>query len=105
MRHHDEGHKAENYAADERLHIGAGDGAGDGNRTRTISLGIRQIRVPDRPELGSRCTASDRHRPCDTGVNGPPMARRLTSGCGWPTAEGWRTPPPTWARPDRPGLS
>ena len=34
------GHDAENYAADLRLHVGAGDsGAGDGNRTRTISLG------------------------------------------------------------------
>ena len=41
-------------------------GAGDENRTRTISLGIRQIRVPDRPDLGNRYTASDRQRPCDT---------------------------------------
>jgi hypothetical protein len=58
--------------ADLGLHIGAGDG----NRTRTISLGIRQIRVPDRPDLDIRCTVSDRHRPSSTGVNGPPMARR-----------------------------
>ena len=29
------------------------------------------------PELGSRCTASDHDGPCDTGANGPPMARRL----------------------------
>jgi hypothetical protein len=50
-------------------------GAGDGNRTRTISLGIRPIGAPDRPDLAIRCTASDRHRPCDTRVNGPPMAR------------------------------
>jgi len=25
-----------------------------------------QIQVPDRPDLGNRCTASDPHRPCDT---------------------------------------
>ena len=50
-------------------------GAGDENRTRTISLGIRPIGASDRPELGSRCTASDRHGPCDTRLNGPPMAR------------------------------
>jgi len=30
----------------------------------------------DRPDLRTRCTASDRHRPCDTGANGPSMARR-----------------------------
>jgi len=51
-------------------------GAGDGNRTRTISLGIRPIGASDRPDLGIRCTASDRHGLCDTGANGPPMARR-----------------------------
>jgi hypothetical protein len=46
-------------------------------RPCTISLGIVQIRLADRPGLGIRCTASDRHRPCDTGVNGPPMAHVL----------------------------
>src|SRR5262245_2832926 len=45
--------------------------AGDGNRTRTISLGIRPIVAPDRPDLGIRCTARDRDGPCDTGANGP----------------------------------
>jgi hypothetical protein len=53
------GHEAENYAAELRFHVGAGDG----NRTRTISLGICPIRGSDRPELGSRCTVSDRDRP------------------------------------------
>src|SRR6516164_9474171 len=67
------GHDAENCAADLRLHVGAGDG----NRTRAISLGIRQIRVPDGPDLGTRCTVSDRRRPYDTGANGPPMAHAL----------------------------
>jgi hypothetical protein len=52
-------------------------GAGDENRTRTISLGIRPIGASDRPDLGTRCTASDRHGPCDTGANGPPMAHGL----------------------------
>jgi hypothetical protein len=32
-------HETENYAADLRFHMGAGDG----NRTRTISLGITPI--------------------------------------------------------------
>jgi GNAT superfamily N-acetyltransferase len=60
-------------------------GAGDGNRSRTISLGNQQIGAPDRPELGSRCTVGDRHRPCDTTVNGPLMARG-------PTALRWGRP-------------
>jgi hypothetical protein len=51
-------------------------GAGDGNRTRTISLGSDRSGASDRPDLRTRCTASDRHRPCDTGANGPSMARR-----------------------------
>ena len=50
-------------------------GAGEGNRTPTISLGIRRIGASDRPDLDIRCTASDRDGPHDTGVNGPPMAR------------------------------
>ena len=50
-------------------------GAGDGNRTRTVSLANQQIGASDRPDLDIRCTASDRQGPCDTRVNGPPMAR------------------------------
>ena len=34
------------------------------------------------PDLGMRCTASDRHRPCDTRVNGPPMAHVLLASGG-----------------------
>ena len=41
----------------------------------TISLGNQQIGASDRPDLDIRCTASDRDGPCDTRVNGPPMAR------------------------------
>ena len=52
-------------------------GAGDENRTRTISLGIRPIRISDRPGLGIRRTAGNRDGPWDTGGNGPPMARGL----------------------------
>jgi len=52
--------------------------AGDGNRTRTVSLGIRPIGPPDQPDLGNRRTASDRHWPHDTAANGPSMARDLT---------------------------
>jgi len=61
--------------ADRVADLGPYAGAGDGNRTRTISLGIRPIGASDRRELGSRYTASDRHEPCDTRVNGPLMAR------------------------------
>lgn len=48
---------------------------GTGIEPRTISLGIRQLQPVDRPDLGGRHTASDRYGPCDTRVNGPPMAR------------------------------
>jgi hypothetical protein len=50
-------------------------GAGDGNRTRTVSLGICAIRAVMRPGLRSRVSASDRERPLLAGVNGPLMAR------------------------------
>jgi hypothetical protein len=51
-------------------------GAGDGNRTRTISLGICAIRSVVRPNLRFGVSASDRERPLDAGVNGTLMARR-----------------------------
>jgi hypothetical protein len=57
--------------------VGFYSGAGNGNRTRTISLGIRPIGASDGPDLGNRYTASDRHEPHETGVNGPLMARGL----------------------------
>jgi len=50
-------------------------GAGDENRTRTFSLGIRPIQAPDRPDLGSRCTVSDRYGLYGTMAIGPLMAR------------------------------
>jgi hypothetical protein len=61
-------------------------GAGDGNRTRTISLGIRQIPPSDHSDLGIRRTASDRRAPCDTRANGPPMARGVMQWPGVPRA-------------------
>jgi hypothetical protein len=61
---------------------------GQAVRKRTVSLGIRQIRVPDRPDLGIRRTASDRHGLCGTGANGPPMARGLIAPPG-PCLEAW----------------
>ena len=69
------GCRAEGVAEAQRRELGLHNGAGDGNRTRTISLGIRPIQPSDRPDLDIRCTASDRHGPLDTRVNGPPMAR------------------------------
>ena len=39
----------------------------------------------DRPDLRIRCTAGDRHKPCDTRANGPPMARGpMALAAGWP---------------------
>jgi hypothetical protein len=34
----------------------------------------RQIEASDRPDLGTRRTASNRYAPCDNGANGPPIA-------------------------------
>ena len=51
-------------------------GAGDGNRTRTISLGICAIRAAIQPDLREGLPLSDRERPFVTGVNGTLMARR-----------------------------
>ena len=51
-------------------------GAGDGNQTRTISLGICEIRAVVRSDLRAAVSASDRERPLVTGVNGTLMARR-----------------------------
>jgi hypothetical protein len=51
-------------------------GAGDGNRTRTISLGICAIRARHMPDLRGGLSVSDRKRPAFTGVNGTLMARR-----------------------------
>jgi hypothetical protein len=50
-------------------------GASDGNRTRTISLGICAIRAVTWPDLQGGLSASDRERPVFTGVNGMLMAR------------------------------
>lgn len=61
--------------SDHARDLGSSNGAGDVNRTRTISLGNQQIGALDRADLDIRCTASDREGPCHTGVNGPPMAR------------------------------
>jgi len=43
--------------------LGFYSGAGDGNRTRTISLGIGAIRAVVRPDLRRGVSASDRARP------------------------------------------
>jgi ribosomal protein S18 acetylase RimI-like enzyme len=75
-------------------------GASHGSRARTISLGNQQIEVADRPDLGSRCTVGDRHRPCDTTANGPLMARGPTAlrwgrlgSCSSLAGEGCGLPP------------
>jgi hypothetical protein len=50
--------------------------AGDGNRTRTISLGICAIRASTWPHLRSELSVSDCENPLFALVNGPLMARR-----------------------------
>src|SRR6266496_1620333 len=45
-------------------------GAGDGNRTRTISLGICAVSASTWPDLRREVSASDRARPLVTGANG-----------------------------------
>jgi hypothetical protein len=54
--------------------------AGDGNRTRTISLGIAQIVAVTPPDLGDRPSVSNRDYPWITASNGPLMARVIS---GW----------------------
>jgi hypothetical protein len=51
-------------------------GAGDENRTRTVSLGICAVTAPTWPDLRRGVSMSDRQRPLVTGVNGTLMARR-----------------------------
>jgi hypothetical protein len=50
-------------------------GAGDENRTRTVSLGIARICPVLAADLRVRSPASDRDCPLFTGANGPLMAR------------------------------
>src|SRR5215831_12793718 len=61
---------------------------GDGNRTRTISLGIRPIRASDRPDLGTQRTAGTAVDRTTPGL----MARQ------WPVAR----PPRYWLEAGRP---
>ena len=58
-------------------------GAGDGNRTRTVSLGSRTIRRSYCRDLRWKVSATDRERPPVTGVNGTLMARQPW-GAGFP---------------------
>jgi hypothetical protein len=64
-------------------------GAGDGNRTRTVSLGICRVQALSGPDLRCGVSASDRDCPLVTGVNGPLMARicspdlRERAGFAW----------------------
>jgi hypothetical protein len=57
-------------------HLGLRGGAGDGNRTRTVSLGINRQAQATRPDLGDRVSMSDRDGPWFTVLNGTLMARR-----------------------------
>jgi hypothetical protein len=52
-------------------------GAGDGNRTRTVSLGICTVRGYTLPDLRTGASASTRDRPLVAGVNGPLMAQAI----------------------------
>ena len=61
--------------------LGFYPGAGDGNRTRTISSGSCAIRACRCPELRRTLSLSDRGRPLFTRVNGTLMARGLCGSC------------------------
>ncbi len=50
--------------------------ADDGNRTRTVSLGICPVRRRTDPDQRRNGSASDRETPLITGVNGTLMARQ-----------------------------
>jgi len=56
--------------------------AGDGNRTRAISLGAVPSGPVTWPDLRGGVSADDRERPLVTGVNGPLMARRTAARPG-----------------------
>jgi hypothetical protein len=55
--------------------LGLRGGAGDENRTRTISLGICPVAQVRAAELGIQVPASDRDSPPFAAVNGTLMAR------------------------------
>jgi hypothetical protein len=59
--------------------LGLRIGAGDGNRTRTVSLGINRQAKVTAPDLGARVSMSDRDGPWLTTLNGTLMARRSWS--------------------------
>jgi len=63
-------------------------GAGDGNRTRTISLGICPVTAARALDLGIRVPASDRGYPSFTETNGTLMARRSCRVRGDPSSSG-----------------
>jgi hypothetical protein len=69
-------------AADLRFLVGAGEG----NRTPTISLGICSIQASKLPDLRGGLSLSDRERPLLTPINGTLMARRqvIISSVGHP---------------------
>ena len=66
-------------------------GAGDGNRTRTVSLGICTARRRTRSDLRRGGSVIDRETPFVTGVNGTLMARR---SCARPALTPPRLAPP-----------
>jgi hypothetical protein len=63
-------------ASDLGLYVGADDG----NRTRTVSLGICTVRPRTPSDQRRNRSASDRETPLITGVNGTLMARPADGG-------------------------
>src|SRR5262245_41665156 len=82
-------------------------GAGDGNRTRTIGLGICTIRASTRPDLRGGLSVSYRERPLFTEVNGPlsggvnPACRASVDIDGGADGQGRRAARDHRPRPDR----
>jgi hypothetical protein len=63
-----------------RAYLGPRMGAGDENRTRTISLGSAAVTAASGADLPVQVPARDRDCPLVTLANGPLMARRSCSG-------------------------
>jgi hypothetical protein len=75
-------------------------GAGDENRTRTISLGICRVSEISAPEQQSQMSGSYRDCPSLTAINGTLMARDLAlPGTPYPAMRADR--PPDLARLDQ----
>jgi len=89
----DDPHEVSERAREARSDLRLDVGAGNGNRTRTISLGICAVRACHMADLRRGVSASDRERPLVTGLNANGPTRVVARGrqrCWFPrAAAGW----------------